>query len=60
MRKVSLMNKAKNKSCVPGSCRAAWEMGVHDLDPACDTVFGISLTSFSVLEYTHSFCLLVY
>lgn len=31
MRKVSLMNKAKNKSCV------ARETGVHDLDPACNT-----------------------
>lgn len=35
MGKVSLMNKAKNKSCVPGSCSAAWEMGVRVLDPAC-------------------------
>lgn len=35
MRKVSLMNKAKNKSWVPGSCRTAWELVVHGLDPAC-------------------------
>lgn len=33
MGKVSLMIKAKNKSCVPGSCRAAGEMRVHVLDP---------------------------
>lgn len=33
MGKVSLMKKAKNKSCVPGSRRAAWEMRVHVFDP---------------------------
>lgn len=45
MGKVSLMNKAKNKSCVPGSCSAAWEMGVHVFDPACLDV-GSDLLSF--------------
>lgn len=56
MGKVSLMNKAKNKSCVPGSCRAAGEMRVHVLDPACAIQdLGYVLSLLFMLESTGPF-----